>query len=435
MKQRIKCAAVIITLFAIVFYLYAVLSYKSFAPTQRIWVTSTLKRIVNFSHSNQTQSFIDSVNNFPWNDYGESINSPSSFAHYSSQLLTKLLPFLVMPPKLEIDSYCPRPPPKFPPYLAECSKLSEPRKVGVIIQFGFESDTLEIHLNELEDIVDYFFILESTRAHFRGIQKPLLWEVLKHQERFQRFSDKVVHIILDDIDTISDDVQEKGFGVEGLQEKQRWKKFLQWNDVKSYFKDDDILGFGDVDEIPSRDVVFYMKNCEIPSDPVDIGIWFPFGKIDQAFLTDWPVSSDHPYSLGDPTYWTLQTAIKTQEQFTPTRKRGESSGHLLGGMHMSYYGYMPLRITKYFTASESKIENLAYELVPKMKHLNAEKLSEVEMELGEVPTSFNDRIMSMERLKKKFPREYEKVVHIPWFYECNRDRYPAWEGLHDSRLD
>ncbi|CAL8127741.1 unnamed protein product [Orchesella dallaii] len=415
-------------------YVHKSMSEKLFKIPGLPLITKTFKRIENSSGSYGTQynSFINSINNFPWNDYEKNINLPSSFAHYSSQLLTTLLPFLVMPPKVKVNSKCYRPPPKFPTYLPPCNKLSEPRKVGVLIQFGFEADTLEIHLNELDDIVDYFFILESTRAHSHGIKKPLFWEVLKHQERFQRFSDKVVHIILDDVDTLSD---RDGFGLEYLQEKQRWEKFLRWNNATSYFKDDDILGFGDVDEIPSRNVVFYMKNCEIPSDPVDIGIWFPYGRIHQAFVSDYPVSWRHPYSLGDPTYWTLKTALKYSETGIPSRKRGKSEGHLLGGMHMSYYGYMPLRITKYFTATESKIESLIIELIPIIRNLSLESLREVEIQLAQIPYTFLSRIITLERLKEKFPKEYEQVVYIPWFYNCNRQRYPAWEGFHDLRLD
>lgn len=32
-------------------------------------------------------------------------------------------------------------------------------------QLGFDADILEIHLNELDDVVNNFFIIESTRTH------------------------------------------------------------------------------------------------------------------------------------------------------------------------------------------------------------------------------------------------------------------------------
>ena len=30
--------------------------------------------------------------------------------------------------------------------------------------------------------------------------------------------------------------------------------------------------------------------------------------------------------------------------------------------------------------------------------------------------------------------DLSKIVVHPWFYVCNKNRYPAWEGKHDSRV-
>jgi hypothetical protein len=35
----------------------------------------------------------------------------------------------------------------------------------------------------------------------------------------------------------------------------RWQSFVQWNKKAKVFHDDDIVGFGDTDEIPSRENV------------------------------------------------------------------------------------------------------------------------------------------------------------------------------------
>ncbi|CAL8097734.1 unnamed protein product [Orchesella dallaii] len=360
----------------------------------------------------------------------------SNFLDLSSEFLSILLPFLTMPPNVEVNHSCILPSPKIPSYLPHCVHLQKPRKVGVLIQFGFEADILEIHLNELKDMVDYFFILESIQSHFLGVPKPLIWEDIKNQDRFERFLSKVVHLVLDDSDLPTSITQGKGldaepFKIEALQEKLRWLKFLRWNNITQYFSDDDILGFGDVDEIPSRDVVFYLKHCKIPSDPVDIGIWFPFGKINQAFQTDWPVP-DHPFTLGDPTYWTIKAALNANK--FPSRNRGTSLGYLLGGMHMTHYGYLPIQIVEYFTASESNHETVLTILIPILRNLSTSSLRTVEMELGGTPKQFNRRITSMENFKRQFPYEYKQIVQIPWFYNCNRNRYPSWEGLRDTRL-
>lgn len=111
-----------------------------------------------------------------------------------------------------------------------------------MLQFGFDVDSLEIHLNELYDNVDKFFILESTRTHFRTVRKPLLWERVRLQPRFQKFSDKIIPFTLDDAESAHLSEKVKTFALESLQERLRWEKFLQWNNSTRFFEDHDLLG-------------------------------------------------------------------------------------------------------------------------------------------------------------------------------------------------
>ena len=63
---------------------------------------------------------------------------------------------------------------------------------------------LEVLFHELDDVVDRFFIVESTRTHNKGIRKALLWDRLKDQARFKVFQSKVVHLVLDDTEAFTD---------------------------------------------------------------------------------------------------------------------------------------------------------------------------------------------------------------------------------------
>ena len=102
-----------------------------------------------------------------------------------------------------------------------------------------------------------------------------------------------------------------------------------------FLSDDDMVGFGDADEVPSRFNLQLLRYCQPKGDMIDIGIWFPMGRLNNAFQTDWPVP-DHPYALGDPTYHTFKSAqTKYESGVTPTRNRGASGNYLLGGMHMT----------------------------------------------------------------------------------------------------
>lgn len=61
--------------------------------------------------------------------------------------------------------------------------------------FYNELDILDIRLNLLKDIVDKFVILEST-VTFSGKSKPLTF--LENKHMFEKFSDKIIHVVVDD---------------------------------------------------------------------------------------------------------------------------------------------------------------------------------------------------------------------------------------------
>jgi hypothetical protein len=85
--------------------------------------------------------------------------------------------------------------------------LSSPRRIACMMQLGFESDTLEIALREVVDVVDVVFLVESTRFHNAvgreaRVGKPLLWEHVKATDSFSFLpGGKVVHIVIDDAET------------------------------------------------------------------------------------------------------------------------------------------------------------------------------------------------------------------------------------------
>ena len=61
--------------------------------------------------------------------------------------------------------------------------------------FYNEMDLLTYRLNILNDVVDFFVIVEATRT-FIGKEKPLFYNENKHL--FEKFHDKIIHIIVDD---------------------------------------------------------------------------------------------------------------------------------------------------------------------------------------------------------------------------------------------
>lgn len=193
-----------------------------------------------------------------------------------------------------------------------------------------------------------------------------------------------------------------------------------------------LSGFGDADEIPNRAKLNMFKYCEIEGDSIDFGIWFPFGHINQAFQCDYPVPG-FPFTLGDPTYFTLASAKKFAAENPneyPSRRRGLSGHYMLGGIHLTHYGYLPFQIIKRATATEEGIETL--EDVQKLsKYLKTGDVARMEVDLAAPPKIQLTRI---KQVNVSDPEMMETCL-LPWFYDCNRKRYPVWEDGHDTRLD
>ena len=160
-----------------------------------------------------------------------------------------------------------------------------------------------------------------------------------------------------------------------------------------------------------------------------------------AFRTDFPVRGE-AYTLGDPTYWTLASAenfakIHEKEQpprQVPTRRRGKSGTFLLGGMHMTHYGYLPYHLIKEGAATEGlggmdKLRQMASDLIRASKE---HKLKEFNANMSRIHS--NNVLRRIHKLSLLSPSDVKGIVYLPWFYDCNRNRYPRWEGEWDSRL-
>ena len=80
--------------------------------------------------------------------------------------------------------------------------------------FYNELELLELRLNELDDIVDYFVIIEATET-FQGQTKPLYFEQKK--EEFSEFEDKIIHHIVDFPDELTDPWEREHYHRDSIQ--------------------------------------------------------------------------------------------------------------------------------------------------------------------------------------------------------------------------
>jgi beta-1,4-mannosyl-glycoprotein beta-1,4-N-acetylglucosaminyltransferase len=136
--------------------------------------------------------------------------------------------------------------------------------------FYNELQLLEYRLSILYHIVDYFIIVESNQTH-RGENKELFYN--KNKERFAKFKDKIIHIIVDlpykfpNINYKNN----KPFQVLNYNENgDQWiNEAFQRECIKNGFEqillnDEDYVIVSDVDEIPDPRTLMSIKNEQIP---------------------------------------------------------------------------------------------------------------------------------------------------------------------------
>ena len=109
-----------------------------------------------------------------------------------------------------------------------------------------ELDLLEIRWNTINDVVEKFVVVESDTTH-SGKEKRLWFTENKHQERFKKFEDKVIHLVFKGARFTSDQ--------DGDNTHMAWyNENAQRNYILEALKiaqpSDGILYIADVDEIP-----------------------------------------------------------------------------------------------------------------------------------------------------------------------------------------
>lgn len=116
--------------------------------------------------------------------------------------------------------------------------------------FFNELDLLEIRLNELHSVVDFFVLVEANFTH-QGQAKEYIFE--QNKSRFSNFSHKIIHIKLDEQPTFGELHTDFSWNLEHFQRNGISHGLLS-------AKPNDIILISDVDEIPNKDVLW--KICQ-----------------------------------------------------------------------------------------------------------------------------------------------------------------------------
>lgn len=119
-------------------------------------------------------------------------------------------------------------------------------KVFDVFPLFNELDLLEIRLHELDDVVDFFVITESSTT-FSGNPKPYFLDM--HWERFSNFSHKILYHKLDNVPESLNSFERDWF------QRDSAKPFLE-----QFISIDDLILYGDLDEIPRSESVNFAKS-------------------------------------------------------------------------------------------------------------------------------------------------------------------------------
>ena len=117
--------------------------------------------------------------------------------------------------------------------------------------FYNELDMLEFRLTELNDVVDYFVLVECIKTHSNK-DKELYFE--NNKNRFSKFLDKIIHII------VKDNIPQTPCP-QGPWDREAYQRYCIDEGIKKLnLNSDEIIIIADLDEIPDAKTVLDLKN-------------------------------------------------------------------------------------------------------------------------------------------------------------------------------
>jgi beta-1,4-mannosyl-glycoprotein beta-1,4-N-acetylglucosaminyltransferase len=188
--------------------------------------------------------------------------------------------------------------------------------------FYNEIDLLSYRLNILNDVVDYFVIVESTHTHV-GTPKPLFFE--ENKQKFVQFSHKIVHIIVDDFPFKAPNID--------YQKSEQWvNENFQRTAIRRgldtiSLNDDDYIMISDLDEIPDPSTLHKIKNGQINVTINRLLMDFYYYNLTSKMDMKWNLLVILKFGL----FKSINLTCNQLRQY----RCGEISP---GGWHLSYFG-------------------------------------------------------------------------------------------------
>jgi beta-1,4-mannosyl-glycoprotein beta-1,4-N-acetylglucosaminyltransferase len=255
--------------------------------------------------------------------------------------------------------------------------------------FYNELDLLTYRLNLLNNIVDYFIIVESTHT-FTGKEKKLYFNENKHL--FENFTN-IIHIIVDDLPYKYHNVN--------IHNNEVWmNEFFQRNAISrglSYIKnlaEPDVIIIADLDEIPNPYTLDKIKKGNIIVDINQLEMDFYYYNLNTRFQSKW-------YSCKIISYKKYNELNASCNNIRNTK----CPIILNGGWHLSYFG------DKYFI--QNKIQNFSHQELNTYEYTDLEKIEKRIQNNSDL----YDRKCNIEKIK------IEDNIYLPIDYHKYLNKY------------
>ena len=253
--------------------------------------------------------------------------------------------------------------------------------------FYNEMELLTYRLNILNDVVDYFILVESTHT-FIGKEKKLFFNENKHL--FEKFNEKIIHIIVDDFPYKYPNID--------ISKSQQWiNENFQRDQIKRGLdkldlNDEDIITITDLDEILDPNTLLKIKNNEITVDINILKMDFYYYNLNTKLQEEW-----HNAKI-------LSFQKFNELSISCTTIRFYNNCKIIdnGGWHLSYFGD-----SKFI---KNKIEQFSHQEYNNDYYTSIEKIEKRVNNFNDLYDRNNHNMKLSIKDNYYLPSEYEKYL-------------------------
>jgi len=217
--------------------------------------------------------------------------------------------------------------------------------------FYNELDMLLYRLSVLDDVVDYFIIVEATKTH-AGKDKILYYEENKHL--YEKFAHKIIHIIDEEL-IVPDTTKDEQWNNE-IHQRNEIKKGLEIIDL--ILTNDDLLIISDLDEIPDTTMLKDIKQNNKKIEYSALEMDFYYYNLNCKIMENWYHGKVVRYGIFKANLDITCNKIRMGRPFSLIER---------GGWHLSYFGDGEF--------IKNKLENFAHQEFNKEEYTNIDTIN------------------------------------------------------------